>query len=70
MKYDRGDSFPFYYEPNVIQFGPKSKGKLTLRSYCIQFKRKCKSMFLSIVAEDRVRVNEQVCYSLEAQFFL
>ena len=37
MGYDRGDSFPFEYEPNGIPFGSKSKGKLSPRSYPIQF---------------------------------
>ena len=27
MGYDRGDSFPFDFEPNEIPFGSKSKGK-------------------------------------------
>jgi len=27
MGYDRGDSFPFDFEPNGIPFGSKSKGK-------------------------------------------
>ena len=47
MGYDRGDSFPFDFEPNVIPFGSKSKGKLSLRSYPIQCKRKWKYSFLS-----------------------
>ena len=25
MGYDRGDGFPFDFEPNIIQFGAKSK---------------------------------------------
>ena len=28
MGYDRGDSFPFDFEPNGFAFGSKSKGKL------------------------------------------
>ena len=40
MGYDRGDNFPFYFEPNGIPFGSKSKGKLSQRSYPIQFERK------------------------------
>ena len=32
MGYDRGDSFPFDFEPNGIAFGSKSKGKLSPRS--------------------------------------
>ena len=26
MGYDRGDSFPFYFEQNGVPFGSKSKG--------------------------------------------
>ena len=40
MEYNRGDDFPFDFEPNGIQFGSKSKGKLSPRSYPIQCKRK------------------------------
>ena len=32
MGYDRGDSFPFNFEPNGNPFGSKSKGKLSPRS--------------------------------------
>ena len=35
MGYDRGDSFPFDFEPNGIPFGSKLKGKLSSRSYPI-----------------------------------
>ena len=49
MGYDRGDSFPFDVEPNGIPFGSKSKRKLSPRSYPIQFERKWKYIFLSIV---------------------
>ena len=45
MGYDRGDSFPFDFEPNGIPFGSKWKGKLSPRSYPIQFERKYKSSF-------------------------
>ena len=48
MGYDRGDSFPSDYEPNEIPFGLKSKGKLSPRSYPIQFERKWKYSFLSV----------------------
>ena len=51
MGYDRGDSFPFDFEPNGIPFGSKSKGKLSPRSYPIQYERKWKYNFLS--APDR-----------------
>ena len=40
MGYDHGDSFPFDFEPNGITFGSKSKGKLSSRSYPIQFEIK------------------------------
>ena len=40
MGYDRGDSFPFDFETNGVQFGEKSKGKLPPRSYPIQCERK------------------------------
>ena len=36
MGYDRGDNFPFDFEPNGNPFGSKSKGKLSPRSYPIQ----------------------------------
>ena len=49
MGYDRGDSFPFDFEPNEISFDSKSKGKLSPRSYPIQFEKKWNTSFLSIV---------------------
>ena len=48
MGYDRGDSFPFNFEPNRIPFGWKSKGKLSPRSYPIQCERKWNTSFLSV----------------------
>ena len=33
MRYDRGDSFAFDFEPNGISFGSKSKGKLSNRDH-------------------------------------
>ena len=36
MESDCDNSFPFDFEPNVISFGSKSKGKLSPRSYAIQ----------------------------------
>ena len=48
MGNDRGDSFHFDFEPNGIPFGPKSNGKLSSRSYPIQFERKWKYSFLSV----------------------
>ena len=47
MGYDRGDSFPFDFEPNEFPFGSKLKEKLSLRSYPIQGERKWKYSFLS-----------------------
>ena len=47
MGYDRGDSFPFDFEPNGIPFGSKLKGKLSPRSYPIRCERKWKYSFLS-----------------------
>ena len=41
--------FPFdNFEPNGIPFGSKSKGKLSLITYPIQFERKRKYSFLSV----------------------
>ena len=57
MGYDRGDSFPFDFESNGIPFGSKSKGKLSPRSYPIQFERKWNTSFLSVdrkTATDRL----------------
>ena len=48
MEYDRGDSFPFDNEPNGIQFGSKSKEKLSPRSYPIECERKLNKSFLSV----------------------
>ena len=47
MGYDRRDSVPFDFEPNEIPFGTTSKGKLSPRSYPIQFERKRKQSFFS-----------------------
>ena len=48
MGYDRGDIFPFDFEPNGIPFGSKPKEKLSPRSYPIQCERKWKYSFLSV----------------------
>ena len=40
MESDRGNSSPYEFEPNGIQFRSKSKGKLLLGSYSIQFEKK------------------------------
>ena len=50
MGYDRGESFSFNFEPNVIPIDSKLKGKLSPRSYPIQFERKWKHSFLSVYA--------------------
>ena len=50
MGYDRGDSFPLDFEPNEIPFGSKLKGKLSPRSYPIQYERKWKYLFFSVCA--------------------
>ena len=47
MGYDRGDSFPFDFEPNGIPFRSKSRRKLSPRSYPIDCERKWKRSFLS-----------------------
>ena len=52
MGCDRGDSFPYNFEPNGIPFGSKSKGKLSPRSYPIQHERKRKYSFLSVRLEN------------------
>ena len=49
MRYDRGDSFPFDFEPNGNPFGSKLREKLSRRSYPIQYERKRKCSFLSVV---------------------
>ena len=48
MGYNHGDSFPFDFEPNGIQFGLKSKEKLTQRSGPIQYERRWKNSFLGV----------------------
>ena len=50
MGYDRGDSFPFDFEPNGFLFGSKSKGKLSPRSDPIQFEGKWNTSFLSVIS--------------------
>ena len=49
MGYDRGDSFPFDFEPNGILFGSKSKGNLSPGPYPIQYERNWEYSFLSVV---------------------
>ena len=48
MVLDHVDSFPFDFEPNGILFGSKLNGKLSPRSYPIQYDRKWKYSFLSV----------------------
>ena len=48
MGYDRVDRFPFDFEPNGLPFGSKFKGKLSPRSYPIQYERKLKYSYLSV----------------------
>ena len=62
MGYDRGDSFPFDFEPNGFSFGLKSKWKLSPRSYPIQCERKWKYSFLSVLTRElsiRICVNSK-----------
>ena len=47
MECDHGDSFLINFEPNGAPFGTKSNGKLSPRSYPIQFERKWSTSFLS-----------------------
>ena len=51
MGYDRGDSFPFDFEPN----GSKSKGKRSPRSYPIQWESKCKYSFIIVRRSSHLR---------------
>ena len=53
MGYNRGNSFPFDFEPNGISFGLKSKGKRSPRSDPIHCERKWKYSFLSVGASSR-----------------
>ena len=54
MGSDRSDSFPFDFEPHGIPFGSKSKGKLLPRSDPIQFERKQKYGFLSVLCASNI----------------
>ena len=62
MGYDRGDSFPFDYEPNGIPFGSENrKEKLSPRSYPIHCERKWKYSFLSVeTLPDRKTVTDRL----------
>ena len=61
MGYDFGDSFRFDFEPNGIPFGSISKGKLSPRSYPIQFERKYNTSFLSAMFgfDDRLKTGQR-----------
>ena len=48
MGYDRGDSFPFDFEPDGVPFSSKSKGKLSPRPYPVQFERNWNTSFVSV----------------------
>ena len=61
MGYDRGDSFPFDFEPNGIPLGSKSIGKLSLRSYPNQFERKWKLKKFSVEAIPKRSYIGNVC---------
>ena len=61
MGYDRGNSFPFDFEPNGIPFGSKLKGELSRRSYPIKFGKKWKHSFLSAERQpDRKTVTDKL----------
>ena len=64
MGYDRGDCFPFDFEPNGILFGSKSEGKLSPRSYPIQFERKLIHSFLRVAIEICVSELERISKGL------
>ena len=46
--FDRGDTFTFDVGPNGIFVWSKSKGKLSPRSYSLQFEKEYKSIFLRV----------------------
>ena len=48
MGYDRGDSFPFDFEPDGISFDSRSKGKPSSRSYPIQCESKRGNIVFSV----------------------
>ena len=50
--YDIGNSFPFDFEPNGIQFGSKSEGKLSPQSYSIKLEKKWNIFFRVHTIED------------------
>ena len=74
MGYDRADSFPFDIEPNGNQFGSKSKGKLSPRSYPIQFERNWNTSFLSVhmfvVVEEKMQSYKRLFLSQNLRMFV
>ena len=58
MGYDRGDSFPFDFEPNGNSFASKLKGKLSPRSYPIYCERKWKHSFLSVSKKEKLQPSD------------
>ena len=69
MGYDHGESFSFDFEPNRIPFGSKSKGKLSPRSYPIQFERNWKYSFLSAIA-DTPELNGGLLFGAQAALLI
>ena len=64
MEYDRGDSFPFDFEPIEIPFGSKSKGKLSSRSYPIQCETKWKHSFLSVTSRRATGITLRISHQM------
>ena len=69
MEYGSSDSFPFDFERIGIPFGPKSKGKLSPRSYSIQSEKKWNTSFLSVSQRRLVATHGDYFTSLEASQF-
>ena len=65
MGNDRGDSFPIDLNQMEFHLGSKLKGKLSRRSYPIQYERKWNTSFLSVLfsgSENRFKApRRQVC---------
>ena len=70
MGYDRGDSFPFDFEPNGIPFGTKMKGKLSPRSYPFQYENKTKYSFLSVLISRPVTGDNIYVYIIYIFYFV
>ena len=54
MGYDRGDSFPIAFEPNGVPEN-QMNGKLSPRSYPIQFERKSNTNFYHCIRRTATR---------------